>query len=57
MLFIYLFIFFPPDYVQVVDMGTLELRITAFKPGTDGERVSHVMHYSNTLNITVKCIL
>uniref|UniRef100_A0A8B9M0D8 Autophagy related 2B n=1 Tax=Astyanax mexicanus TaxID=7994 RepID=A0A8B9M0D8_ASTMX len=26
------------DYVQVVDMGTLELRITAVKPGTDGER-------------------
>ncbi|XP_057199403.1 autophagy-related protein 2 homolog B isoform X3 [Triplophysa rosa] len=24
------------DYVQVVDMGTLELRITAVKPGTDG---------------------
>lgn len=46
-----------PDYVQVVDMGTLELRITAVKPGTDGERVSHVLNYSNTLNITVKCIL
>ncbi|XP_047677677.1 autophagy-related protein 2 homolog B isoform X1 [Tachysurus fulvidraco] len=28
------------DYVQVVDMGTLELRITAVKPGIDGERVS-----------------
>uniref|UniRef100_A0A8C7DGB8 Autophagy related 2B n=1 Tax=Oncorhynchus kisutch TaxID=8019 RepID=A0A8C7DGB8_ONCKI len=26
-----------PDYVQVVDMGTLELRITAVKPGVDGE--------------------
>ncbi|XP_037397810.1 autophagy-related protein 2 homolog B isoform X3 [Pygocentrus nattereri] len=26
------------DYVQVVDMGTLELRITAVKPSTDGER-------------------
>ncbi|XP_026875391.2 autophagy-related protein 2 homolog B isoform X2 [Electrophorus electricus] len=26
------------DYVQVVDMGTLELRITAVKPGTDGVR-------------------
>ncbi|XP_051502720.1 autophagy-related protein 2 homolog B-like isoform X2 [Myxocyprinus asiaticus] len=25
------------DYVQVVDMGTLELRITAVKPGTDGK--------------------
>uniref|UniRef100_A0A4W5MYX1 Autophagy related 2B n=1 Tax=Hucho hucho TaxID=62062 RepID=A0A4W5MYX1_9TELE len=25
------------DYVQVVDMGTLELRITAVKPGVDGE--------------------
>ncbi|XP_068607676.1 autophagy-related protein 2 homolog B [Brachionichthys hirsutus] len=24
------------DYVQVVDMGTLELRITAVKPGVDG---------------------
>lgn len=31
-----------PDYVQVVDMGTLELRITAVKPGIDGERVSLV---------------
>ncbi|XP_062863124.1 autophagy-related protein 2 homolog B isoform X2 [Trichomycterus rosablanca] len=27
------------DYVQVVDMGTLELRITAVKPGADGERM------------------
>ncbi|XP_076833949.1 LOW QUALITY PROTEIN: autophagy-related protein 2 homolog B [Brachyhypopomus gauderio] len=26
------------DYVQVVDMGTLELRITAVKPGTDAEK-------------------
>ncbi|XP_069049279.1 autophagy-related protein 2 homolog B isoform X3 [Lepisosteus oculatus] len=26
------------DYVQVVDMGLLELRITAVKPGADGER-------------------
>ncbi|XP_023684208.2 autophagy-related protein 2 homolog B isoform X3 [Paramormyrops kingsleyae] len=26
------------DYVQVVDMGMLELRITAVKPGTRGER-------------------
>uniref|UniRef100_I3KWB8 Autophagy related 2B n=1 Tax=Oreochromis niloticus TaxID=8128 RepID=I3KWB8_ORENI len=25
------------DYVQVVDMGTLELRITAVKPGLDGK--------------------
>uniref|UniRef100_A0A667Y787 Autophagy related 2B n=1 Tax=Myripristis murdjan TaxID=586833 RepID=A0A667Y787_9TELE len=25
------------DYVQVVDMGTLELRITAVKPGVDGQ--------------------
>uniref|UniRef100_A0A3Q2QTT5 Autophagy related 2B n=1 Tax=Fundulus heteroclitus TaxID=8078 RepID=A0A3Q2QTT5_FUNHE len=25
------------DYVQVVDMGTLELRITAVKPGADGK--------------------
>uniref|UniRef100_A0A673LXS3 Autophagy-related protein 2 homolog B-like n=1 Tax=Sinocyclocheilus rhinocerous TaxID=307959 RepID=A0A673LXS3_9TELE len=25
------------DYVQVVDMGTLELRITAVKPGQDGK--------------------
>uniref|UniRef100_A0A8C1RC42 Autophagy related 2B n=1 Tax=Cyprinus carpio TaxID=7962 RepID=A0A8C1RC42_CYPCA len=25
------------DYVQVVDMGTLELRITAVKPGPDGK--------------------
>uniref|UniRef100_A0A3Q1ECY8 Autophagy related 2B n=1 Tax=Acanthochromis polyacanthus TaxID=80966 RepID=A0A3Q1ECY8_9TELE len=25
------------DYVQVVDMGTLELRITAVKPGIDGK--------------------
>ncbi|XP_024917190.1 autophagy-related protein 2 homolog B isoform X3 [Cynoglossus semilaevis] len=25
------------DYVQVVDMGTLELRITAVKPGSDGK--------------------
>ncbi|XP_056151648.1 autophagy-related protein 2 homolog B [Lampris incognitus] len=25
------------DYVQVVDMGTLELRITAVKPGVNGE--------------------
>lgn len=28
------------DYVQVVDMGTLELRITAVKPGADGKLVS-----------------
>uniref|UniRef100_A0A3P8RJN2 Autophagy related 2B n=1 Tax=Amphiprion percula TaxID=161767 RepID=A0A3P8RJN2_AMPPE len=27
------------DYVQVVDMGTLELRITAVKPGIDGKLV------------------
>ncbi|XP_075874305.1 autophagy-related protein 2 homolog B isoform X1 [Nelusetta ayraudi] len=27
----------PRDYVQVVDMGTLELRITAAKPGIDGK--------------------
>lgn len=27
------------DYVQVVDMGTLELRITAAKPGVDGKLV------------------
>lgn len=47
---------FYPDYVQVVDMGTLELRITAVKPGTDGERVRHVLPYSNTLNVPVKCI-
>lgn len=32
-------VFYCPDYVQVVDMGTLELRITAVKPSTDGERV------------------
>lgn len=31
--------FFFPDYVQVVDMGTLELRITAVKPGVDGKLV------------------
>ena len=29
----------PTDYVQVVDMGTLELRITAVKPGLNGELV------------------
>lgn len=27
------------DFVQVVDMGTLELRITAAKPGADGKLV------------------
>lgn len=27
----------PRDYVQVADMGTLELRITAVKPGADGK--------------------
>lgn len=31
---------FVTDYVQVVDMGTLELRITAVKPGLDGKLVS-----------------
>lgn len=30
---------FLSDYVQVVDMGTLELRITAVKPGVDGKLV------------------
>ena len=30
---------FSSDYVQVVDMGTLELRITAVKPGVDGKLV------------------
>lgn len=40
---------FYPDYVQVVDMGTLELRITAVKPGTDGERVRNFLHYRNTV--------
>lgn len=30
---------FLSDYVQVVDMGTLELRITAAKPGVDGKLV------------------
>lgn len=30
---------FVTDYVQVVDMGTLELRITAAKPGVDGKLV------------------
>lgn len=30
---------FLSDYVQVVDMGTLELRITAVKPGADGKLV------------------
>lgn len=29
------------DYVQVVDMGTLELRITAAKPGADGKLVKN----------------
>lgn len=33
------FLFFVTDYVQVVDMGTLELRITAVKPGVDGKLV------------------
>lgn len=36
--FIFLFLCFL-DYVQVVDMGTLELRITAVKPGADGKMV------------------
>lgn len=31
------------DYVQVVDMGTLELRITAAKPGIDGKLVRLVI--------------
>lgn len=34
-----LLLVFAPDYVQVVDMGTLELRITAAKPGVDGKLV------------------
>lgn len=34
-----LLLLFAPDYVQVVDMGTLELRITAAKPGVDGKLV------------------
>lgn len=33
------FCFCVTDYVQVVDMGTLELRITAVKPGADGKLV------------------
>lgn len=32
------------DYVQVVDMGTLELRITAAKPGADGKLVKKKSH-------------
>lgn len=28
------------DYVRVMDMGLLELTITAIKPGSDQERVS-----------------
>lgn len=28
------------DYIRVMDMGLLELTITAVKPGSDGERVS-----------------
>lgn len=35
------------DYVQVVDMGTLELRITAVKPGVDGKLVSVNYLYSH----------
>lgn len=34
-----LLLVFAADYVQVVDMGTLELRITAAKPGVDGKLV------------------
>lgn len=34
---------FTTDYVQVVDMGTLELRITAAKPGIDGKLVRLVI--------------
>lgn len=37
-----LLLVFATDYVQVVDMGTLELRITATKPGLDGKLVSIV---------------
>lgn len=33
---------FVTDYVQVVDMGTLELRIAAAKPGVDGKLVRTV---------------
>lgn len=35
----YTSVLFDTDYVQVVDMGTLELRITAVKPGLDGKLV------------------
>lgn len=35
------------DYVQVVDMGTLELRITAVKPGIDGKLVRLVIAMNN----------
>lgn len=36
------FLYFVSDYVQVVDMGTLELRITAAKPGADGKLVKAI---------------
>lgn len=37
---------FVSDYVQVVDMGTLELRITAVKPGVDGKLVRFIYLYT-----------
>lgn len=36
-----LFIFIILDYVRVMDMGLLELTITAVKPDSDGEQVSY----------------
>lgn len=36
---LFFFWYLTTDYVQVVDMGTLELRITAAKPGLDGKLV------------------
>lgn len=36
---------FVTDYVQVVDMGTLELRISAAKPGLEGKLVRTVSKY------------
>lgn len=36
------FLYVVTDYVQVVDMGTLELRITAAKPGADGKLVKAI---------------
>ena len=36
-------------------MGTLELRITAVKPSTDGERVRHDTHYSGSDEQQIIC--